>query len=62
MIVDDGRPANRGRIELAGLCLAGPAEPLAELSAGLFMRGRMKSTGDLGRTMRMPTLFDIPRP
>jgi putative sterol carrier protein len=39
------------------LMVTGRASPLA-----LFMRGKMRAVGDLGLTMRLPTLFDIPRP
>jgi SCP-2 sterol transfer family len=36
--------------------VTGNASPMA-----LFLRGRMKATGDLGLTTRFPGLFDIPR-
>ncbi|MFC3987281.1 SCP2 sterol-binding domain-containing protein [Actinoplanes siamensis] len=39
------------------LMVTGLASPLA-----LFMRGRMRAVGDIGLTMRLPSLFDIPRP
>ena len=38
------------------LMVTGRASPLA-----LFMRGKMRATGDIGLTMKLPTLFDIPR-
>lgn len=45
-----------GAVEFLQL-ITGNAHPVM-----LVMRGKLKTTGDLGVTAKFPTLFDIPRP